>query len=184
MPETSHSTSENHGSEAKYPESILLNQRYLLHKVNKNIIVNIPPEGTSLEAFNIREADFVNLKFMTSKQDYKEDPVGLISVEVFLVQNGVLSQFPVEITGLTEIVRKQMQDADSEAFINGTTTYTPFLGGIGLGGDPVGTVVDNLSRYSLYSPDTHNIEKVYKLRLFGRRCYDRTWFGFCRSWGK
>jgi hypothetical protein len=67
---------------------------------------------------------------------------------VYLIQDGVLSQVPVQINGLFEIINQAMQDADSAAFINGTSTNQPFINGIGLGGDTIGQTVNNLSRYS------------------------------------
>jgi len=150
-----------------YSETILKIQRYLFSQVNKSILTNIYDYGTKIAAFNISEADFPNLKFLTNNPTYNEDPIGLISIDVYLIQNGVLSQVPVQIDGLFEIINGTMQDANSAAFINGSSTNQPFINGIGLGGDTIGETVDNLSRYSPYSPDTHGIRKVFAIKLYG-----------------
>jgi hypothetical protein len=150
-----------------YSETILKIQRYLFSQVNKSILTNIYDKGTKISAFNISEKDFPFLKFLTNNPTFNEDPLGLISIDVYLIQDGVLSQVPVQINGLFEIINQAMQDADSAAFINGTSTNQPFINGIGLGGDTIGQTVNNLSRYSPYSPDTNGIPKVFAIKMYG-----------------
>jgi hypothetical protein len=150
-----------------YYETVLKIQRYLYSQVDKNILTKIYDEGTKIAAFNISEADFPNLTFITNNPTYNEDPIGLISIDVYLIQNGVLSQVPVQIDGLFEIINGIMHDADSAAFINGSSTNQPFINGIGLGGDTIGETVDNLSQYSPYSPVTVGIPKIFTIKLYG-----------------
>jgi hypothetical protein len=110
---------------------ILEQQRRLFNILNRNILSEITPDNVYITASNITEGDFKNIKLIVNNPKYCEKPMNLVELHVYIGDNLT----PTHIPGLFDIVKKRIDDSDSDAFISGQKTHQPFINGFSLNPD-------------------------------------------------
>jgi hypothetical protein len=121
----------NNVSSSSSPEDVhsqwLLNLiTNLAQKVNTNIVIKQMPNGSgSLMLSNVGENDLDSLTFLTNT-DANNNFGRVTGMGVSIAgQNG--TAIPVKIYGFSSAIVKAYNDADSQAFLNNSKTFKPFV---------------------------------------------------------
>jgi hypothetical protein len=98
----------------------------LAQKVNTNIVVKQMGNGLGLLMLsNVGENDLAKLSFLTNN-DVNSNYGRVVGMNVSIAgQNG--TAIPVGIPGFSQAIAKAYSDSDSEAFLNNSKTFKPFV---------------------------------------------------------
>jgi hypothetical protein len=155
------SLSSDQHSHAQWLNNLIIT---LVQKVNENIYIQ-QMKNYNLMLKNIAETDLPKLSFLTNTA--KNNNYGRVTgMGVSIAgQNG--TALPVKIPGLTQAIVKAYNDSDSQAFLNGSKTFKPFVAPftdpVTSGPMSVSEYVDQQTASNPSLPKTTWVKKTYTI---------------------